>query len=311
MQSIHHHQIKSAMIKSMFSTLIVLFSLALNAQTIRLKGTIRDATTSQVIEAATLSIPDKKLFFPTNRQGAFNFSDAQIAQADIIYISCVGYETKKMSISELEKEAGVELQPLVVQLQEVIVGVTEIKVGSKARHYDLTGSIMPTMDVALFMKGATGKKGIIKSVGFFLTDGTNGNIHGDVTAPFRVRLFEVNKEGMPGKELTKDIIIASANTKDEWFDINLAHLNIKNPKKGFFVSFSLLTSTYYQLRQGYLPQENLSNSADFATPRIGVTKGEFSEKLSYSRNPDWFKGEWKIDQKANFMIRATITAGGN
>jgi hypothetical protein len=303
---------KTAMIKSTLHTILFLiFSLALNAQTIRLKGTIKDATTKQSIEAATLSIPDKKLFFPTNKQGAFNFSDAQITTADIIHISCIGYQTKKMSIPQLEKGGDVELQPLVVQLQEVIVGATEIRVGSKAKHYDLTGSIMPAMDAAMFMKSAAGKKGVIKSVGFFLTDGTHGNIHGDVTAPFRVRLFGVDSEGKPGKELTKEIIIAAASTNEQWFDINLAHLQIKNPRKGFFVSFSLLTTTYYQLRQGYLPQENLSNSADFATPRIGVTKREFSEHFSYTRNMDWYNGKWQEDQKSNFMIRATITPAAN
>lgn len=295
------------MIKLSVSTVLLFFlSIALNAQTIRLKGTVKDATTKQLIGAATLSIPDKKLFFPTNGQGYFNVSDVKIVTADIVHISCIGYQTKKISVSQLEKEADVELHPQVVQLSEVSVGITEIKVGSKAKYYDVTGSIMPDMDAALFMKGSPKKKGMIKSVGFFLTDGTNGNVHGDATAPFRVRLFEVNSEGMPGKELTKEVIIVNADTSDQWFDVNLTHLHIKNPSKGFFVSFSLLTTTYYQLRQGYLPQENLSNSADFATPRIGVTKIQDAERLSYSRNLDWYKGEWREDQKINFMIRASI-----
>ncbi|RZK39841.1 MAG: carboxypeptidase-like regulatory domain-containing protein [Pedobacter sp.] len=290
---------------TLYTTLFLFFPFFIYSQTIR--GTVSDAQTKQAIDGATLSIPSKQLFFPTDTHGRFNLSAPQITHSDIVHISCIGYQTKKESVAQLLKQMNIELQPLVMQLKEVRIGLSEIEVGSKASNYDITGSIMPSMDAVLFMKGASGKKGIIKSVGFFVTDGTHGNLNGDVTSPFRVRLFDVDGDGMPGRELTKDIIVVAAKTNNQWFDIDLAHLQIKNPKRGFFVSFSLLTSDYYRLRLGYLPQENLSNSSDFATPRIGITKSEFKEKLSYTRNLDWYGGKWRLDPKTNFMIRSTIS----
>jgi len=177
------------------------------------------------------------------------------------------------------------------------------------------------------MEGSKNVKGIIKTVGFFLTNGHGMFKGGDVTTPFRIRLFDVDSNGMPGKEITKDSIIVSAKKEWAWFDADISAWHIPTPDSGFFVSFSLLDHNHYKCiykntftkqfsgeydtyGQWLSPEE--SADAIFNNPRICLTSNEFKKSRSYfyGYSAENNRLHWIIlYNNQSYMIRAAIAPG--
>jgi len=214
---------------------LLLFAIQTRAQPIHLQGSIVDSQTGKPIPSATLSVAAKNFFYPADDSGKFSIDDQKFDKADTLSISCIGYQTQKMLVEDIVQNAFVKLSPAMMMLNEVKVGYKLIKVGSRMKSGFGKASILPGMQLAMFMEGSDNHNGMIKSVGYFLSNG--GNLlykgHGDATSPFRVRVFAVDTNGTPGKELTKDIIIASAKKNNEWFDVDYQHIKLKAPKMAF------------------------------------------------------------------------------
>jgi len=137
----------------------------------------------------------------------------------------------------------------------------------------------------------------------------SNNSGGDVTAPFRIKLYAIDTSGAPGEEITKDIIIVSAKKNNAWFDVDISAYCIEDPDSGFFVSFCLLDTGYYKAKKGYDYQYNhmIWSSAYIATPRLGTTEHEFKESQCYVGGSGYWGWQWNKEPfNDSYMIRATI-----
>ncbi len=286
-----------------------LFTIQIQAQSTHLQGSIVDAQTDKPIPSATLSVASKNFFYPTDDSGKFTIDENKLNGADTLSVSCIGYQTQKFLVKDIAANAIVKLSPATMMLSEVKVGFKLIKVGSRVRSGFGKASLLPGMQLAMFMEGSNNHSGTIKSVGYYLSNGSNilYKGHGDATAPFRVRIFAVDTNGTPGKELTKDIIIASAKKNNEWFDVDLSAYQIESPESGFFVAFALLDESYYKINTHYkAPRGVLGSSEEIQTPHIAFTQHEFKESQSYTGTP-LAKIKWHKDSfNDSYMIRATI-----
>ncbi|MGZ3753910.1 MAG: carboxypeptidase-like regulatory domain-containing protein [Mucilaginibacter sp.] len=294
--------------------LILLFNIAIaNAQQLHLTGSVIDSITNKPIANATIGLVNKNLFYPADDAGKFDISGANLTPTDSVGFSCIGYQTKKFTISGLHVDEVIKLKPLVIALNEVKVGYKSpqlIKVGSTRNSAFATESLLPRMLQAMYMPGSAKIEGTIKSVGFYLS---NGSIlapgKGDATAPFRIRLFEADANGVPGRELTSDVIIVAAKKSGRWFDVDISGYKIANPANGFFVAFSLLNADYYKDQNAQKNHSGYSvSSAYIQTPRLGATSNEFKESLSYKGNDHITNISWHRDNylKYNYLIRAVV-----
>jgi len=315
-------------IKALF---IFMLSLSLvQAQQIHLQGMVTDAQTGQPVSAATVSIAAKRLFFPADSTGRFNVINIDLVKSDSVAFSCIGYQTVRMLISEVDSNAVIKLAPQVNMLGEVKVGIADpvyIKVGSKVKSSKLSVSQHVGEDKATFMEGSKNVKGIIHTVGFYLSNGHESLKGGDVTAPFRIRLFKVDSMGKPGKEITSDIIITSAKKDDAWFDFDISSYHIHNPDGGFFVAFSLLSIKYYKLKPGARTTDEhgkkyetididgihhdlgTENAADVIAPRLGVRDFTLARPRSFHSVETLQNMRWHWEPEYNnweYLIRATI-----
>jgi hypothetical protein len=293
-----------------------------HAQQIHLQGSVADAKTNQPIAAATISIQSKNFFYPADNEGKFNITTNKLTGTDSVGFSCIGYQTKKIKVGDIPSNIVIKLSPMVNMLQEVKVGINApalIKVGSKEKGGGEWSAYLTGLDLAAFMEGSQHAKGVIQTVGFYLNSGRGDKLKGgDVTVPFRVKLFEVDTNGIPGKEITKDIIIVSAKKVGAWFDVDISAYQIQNPDSGFFAAFSLLTNEYYKLKKGAATADEplahnglgASNLADFNIPRLGITLREYKTPRSYfsvensASNKNW---HWeKTYSNHSYLIRASI-----
>src|ERR1700744_5852866 len=95
----------------------LIFILLLNtsvtkAQPIHLQGSIVDAKTNQPIAAATISIIEKKLFYPADNAGKFEIISNELANTDSVGFSCIGYQTQKVKAGDMHKDFTIKLSPM-------------------------------------------------------------------------------------------------------------------------------------------------------------------------------------------------------
>ncbi|MFI5163045.1 MAG: hypothetical protein ACHQHN_17320 [Sphingobacteriales bacterium] len=270
--------------------LLMNISLAYGQET-HLFGYVRDAQTGLPVGEATISIPTKNLFYPTSSEGAFNIKDDKISGTDSLAISCIGYQTFRITAEDMPPNDTVKLVTLVKVLREVKIGLFQC--GSRVKSQNMWAAYNPLNEHAMFMFGSKNIQGSIQSIGFYLGNASNG----DALAPFRVRIYGVNDDGTPGKELTENLIITSAKKNNAWFDVDISAYDIQNPPNGFFVAFCLIDAEHYQA----------SNGAKLLTPRLGMTESEFKSSLSFRGQYKYKKIEWHQEPfDYNYMIRASI-----
>lgn len=258
-------------------------------------GHIVDAQTGAAIGEVNLSIPEKGIFYPSNKDGGFLVIDKAISKADSVNFSCIGYQTRKIKVGDIGQDAIIKLAPMVKVLKEVKIGLVEL--GSRRSQEEMWTAYSPLQEEAMYMPNSKNLKGTIQSVGFFLSNGLDG----DVTTPFRIKIYEAGSDTMPTRELTKDIIVAVAHKSNAWFDVDISAYGIEVPKNGFFVTFCLFDAEHY----GTSTKPGIGTNV--ITPRLGVTQYEFSHHLSYywqKRHKKWY---WERELFTNnYMIRAAV-----
>jgi hypothetical protein len=299
--------------------LLLLSTTLLHAQQINLKGTVIDARSNLPVAATTISIINKNIFCPADDEGKFSITNKGLANTDTVSFSCVGYQTLKMPVSDVLLSSIIKLNPVVNKLREVRVGykpAKPVKVGSEEKSSSSWISYLPNMEQAMFMEGSANATGIIKSVGFYL--GNGGSILmkgiGDVTAPFRIRLYGIKDDGTPGKELLGDVIVVSAKKNNAWFDVDISGYRVEAPEGGFFVTYSLLNPSFYEINRSYKNPDGVRfGSLNILTPHLGYTTRGFKEKQAfnhgYKKRADGIIDHvWHINDNAKYayMIRATV-----
>ena len=319
--------------------LISLINISLvHAQQIHLQGRIVDAQSNLPVAAATISFSAKRLVYFADNEGKFDITSGKVTGTDSVSFSCVGYKTKKVLAADISPNGITLLWPHINILREVQIGTntsTLMKVGSKEKESKYSAITSPGGDMAAFMEGSKDIKGTIQTVGFFLSNGHDIYKGGNVTAPFRIKLFAVDTNGKPGMEMTKDTIIVSAQKNNEWFDVDLSAYHIANPDSGFFVTFSLLNIEHYKLKKGVKttdeygrPYETIDDlgvhhnlgaesRSDIITPRLGATLigkskpgSYFStttlQDMSWHWEPARANLSYRIYGDLSYLIRATI-----
>jgi hypothetical protein len=206
-----------------------------------LKGEIKDFKTGEYLPYATIEIFNLKTGTITDKDGKFNFNITPInLNHDTICFSYVGYETKKMSIDDFIQSSGIiELNDKPVVLGEItvipkkysiIIAGIKNKEPLSPQYANLFGA-----NKGNFIENKQKKKGWIKSVSYY--------IHSDgyPTTPFRVRVYDIDENKKPGKDiLNKNVVVSASNPG--WFTVELSEYNIPFPSEGVFVMMEWINS---------------------------------------------------------------------
>lgn len=284
-----------------------------------IRGTIFNEKTGEPIAFATLQLENKPKGVVADNEGFFEikFNEIELASNNIV-VSSIGFEKKIMEPDSLinKPEIIILLKERTVLLDDVTVSTIrptkkEKKWGNTSRwnkgslYLDTHGQ-----QIALFVDNKKEEKGYIKNVSYFLSK------DGNVEAPFRVRIMEVDtlNNDAPGKDLISDILVVQPpEDSDGWYDVDLTEYNIKIPEEGFFLGL-----------QGIYPNdfssfENNSELVDkLPTPPkkqyiprsihygqgIGHSGKKGVETWHYSLSHEWFQME-----KNNYNVKITTLVG--
>ena len=103
----------------------VLFSIAANAQSVNLSGTVRNATNKEGVVAVTVAVKGSSLATFTNPNGEFSLKVPKLPVV-LIFTSTGGYDAQEVTVSDAAQPVSVDLKVNSVMGQEVIVAANRV-----------------------------------------------------------------------------------------------------------------------------------------------------------------------------------------
>jgi len=216
------------------SYLLLLFTSSLFSQ---IKGKVLNNQTQKGIPYVNIWIENENIGTTSNEQGEFILKPNQTSK-NIIF-SAIGYETKKISLKDFNKQ--VTLKPVVTELNEVTIiskkETKELSIDKFKKHkinssYACSG--IPWMVAKFFpYKKKYEDTPFLQSLTFL----TRSKIK---NSKFNIRLLSIGSDGKPYKYLYDKNIYGVAKKGKKYTKIDVSKLNIPFPKEGFFVAVEWL-----------------------------------------------------------------------
>ncbi len=284
-------------------------------------GTICDEKTGDPISYAILQIKGKPKGVVADHKGFFELMLTDLELADSLMASCLGYERRTFTSDSLlsKSEITIYLKEKAINMDSITVTAERTSRRNKTktlgnRGWFTTGSIyLDThgQQIALYMENKKQLEGYIRKVSYHLSNS------GNVEAPFRVRIFEVDTlTHAPGKDLLSEIlVIQPPQGTDGWFDVDLSEYEIAVPPNGFFVGIQGIFPndySYYSSDSEFTDTaRRRSKTNDDFTPksvhygqRINYSGKGGSKTWHYSLSHQWFQME-----RDNYSVKISAEIG--
>lgn len=271
-------------------------------------GYVVESNTQEPIPYVSLSLPDGQTGIIADHEGFFELTLDYTDSYDSLIVSCMGYFRDTIWVKPEGSEGlFVQLDVRTYELPEAVVRpneYTSVKLGNKKDNS--TGSIyLDThgQQAALYIQNKRGVDGAMKSVEFFLSK------KGNVKAPFRIRVYNVDSLGKPGEDLIQDVIIVKPQVSNGWYRVDISHEEIVFPPQGIFIAMEGVFPDdydYYMGDAGFVDLKNMGKAKERLLAygqRLGYNRKEGKNTWHYSMSKVWFQ----LEKKAfGVMMAATI-----
>jgi hypothetical protein len=275
----------------MFFIAVILFSLtSFNCYSQQIKGIVIDENTGEKLVYVHIGVEDRNVGTISDDQGEFQIELEKIDNNEKILFSSIGYETKVLIKSSIEKDKLViKLKPTIYELEEVIVTTTKNKSENKRiklGRYKLTKTTTGQSGIDKF--GFGGEWGIqIKYTGIkYYLEEVNFHTKFNTVDSVLYRINVYNAEGGLPTKLNMTQFVKSYK-KDKWIKANfLSHdLLIEDD---IIVTFELVRIWYSKKGDNYLFYTHGKN---------------YKEGMSYSKNSSFDK--WKVNERPPIAMYIT------
>lgn len=266
-----------------FVLLLLLVSSCIYSQ---IKGIVLDEN-NKPIPYVNIWIENENLGTTSEENGSFSIAVKD--QNKVLIFSALGFETKKVAVSDAEK---VCMKEIAFQLDEVVISksrsTVEIEIGGSKNisHTHLSGGVPWIYAKRFNYSNDFSKTPFIKNTIIF----TKSEIK---NATFKLRIFEVNKEGAPGLDLlNEDIIVIVKKGKGE-NKTDLTKYNLVLPQNGIFIAFEWMIIESNKIKFNY-KEKNSNKNREYITfaPSIVCNPVELENTFEY------IGGKW-IQRKKN------------
>lgn len=253
-----------------------------------LQGTVKDAASGAPLPYVNIGVWNKNIGTISHDDGSFQIDVSDAAEDDALTFSMMGYESKKISISDVKRNGEVRLTRRTFQLREVVfedVKRKPVKIGrhmptktttghSGTREFGLGGE----WGLRVFSEG---KKYWVDGIGFH----TRFN-HLD-SILFRLRIYSIAND-LPKENLLQTETFVKSYKKDKWIvkDISSENLIIDSD---VIVTFEVVRLWF----------SNSGDNAIFFTHGEGYEKGgTYYRKVSH--------GEWTVNKRPPITMYLSV-----
>ncbi len=215
------------------------------------------------------------------------------SKIDSLFVSAIGYKNKILYREDIINRARIDisLEYSVIQLPEVIIAKyneeSVFGVEEKRETSYIKNGICTNLQGALLIKSYN-YPAQCRSLSVFIAKQSTSTI------PYRLRLYEVGNDGLPGNDLLTESLIVNSYNTNAWNTYELDSTIVQLPKNGFFVAIEWLC---IDLKSDNGLCIGLSSKKD--------------ESLTYYKygNVGWIQLRYKTSiSKDNLMIKATIAS---
>ena len=243
---------------------------------------ICDQHSSTPIPYATINLFNANKYFDSDEKGKFSVSDKT---NDSMFISSIGFKSGRFLISDYQNNDTLFLKKDVVLLEEIRLSKhISSKFGTvdiKHQRSIVGGTSLSRREVATLIEIPTNisyyriSKIFIKSKNF-----NKGN-------PVRLHIYDVNENGLPGKELLqKEVFITNATVKNNIITIDVRDQAIFLENSNFFAGIQWISSHKIQTYNG---------------PELFETN-KIKKILTYRRQLDIKSNAWFIETKKTNLL---------
>lgn len=217
------------------------------SQTKRAKGFVFDEVTNQPIPYVNISIIESNNGTSSDENGSF---ELEIKTDDInkkALLSSLGYENLIISVAELIYSKKLYLKVKIETLNEVllfdkfeekILKVNELEEGDLCSGF-ATNEQKPWMLALHFpYKEIYNETNFLKAVKFYFGNKKNKK------SKFRLRVFSVNNEGLPGEDLLTENVIIDLEKHQKIAEVDISKFNLVIPDNGIYVAYEWLYIPY-------------------------------------------------------------------
>ena len=293
----------------LFSILLTITSNLLPAQSTLFKGIILDKTNSAIIPYATLEVKNKGKGVATNESGVFELSyTLDSLKTDTLLFKALGYEDKEIAVKDWSFAiTAIKLSPVIFNLNPIVVKPNSLKI-KKGMNLVIGKERQPSFgltvgsQVAVYMDNKEGITGIIESASFYMVKRNS-----KYKAPFRIRIYSADENGLPKKDLTTQNIIIQATQKNAWLKVDLSPYQISVPANGYFIALEWI---YTKDKYYYRTKINKNKYVTCYGQALGLTIKSDKAPITYLGS---LGTGWRICDKDNFgspnqnaLIHSTI-----
>ncbi len=265
-----------------------------------ISGLIIQDSTYKPIPYVAVSLIGKPVGTVADHEGYFELQVPwSVDGKDTLVISSMGYKRDTILISAANTEVlTIKLKEKVYPMQPVVVSPKKYEAIELGNTKDRSsGSLyMDThgQQTALKIENEKQQEGILSSVKYYLAG------EGNTDAPFRVRVYNIDTNGLPGKDLVEDAVVVRPESGEGWLTVNLEELNIAVPPEGIYVAIEGVFPDEYDHYYGDsefidLRKQNDENDGPSLTygQRIGYNRKCRKNTWHFSISKVWFQLEKK------------------
>jgi hypothetical protein len=247
----------------------------------QIKGVVKDSISGEPIPYVNIWVDGENIGTTSEIDGSFVLD---VKEEKVLISSALGYEIKKSS----SKNEIILLKPKVFQLNEVVIErpkfQKEIEIGnfSKPESYHISGNL--DWSNAKYFKYETRFEDtkFVKKIKIKTRSKVNN-------AKFKIRIFSVNKEGYPEKDILSEDIIVTVKKGKRKNVIDISNFKVDFPKEGLFIVYEVLkieTNKYifqYTNEGSKKKHKEIYYAPDFESNLVD------EENTYHFRNGKWFK----------------------
>ncbi|MFV8356532.1 carboxypeptidase-like regulatory domain-containing protein [Flavobacterium sp. XS1P32] len=253
----------------------------------QIKGIVLDES-NKPIPYVNIWVENENIGTTSEENGSFSIHVED--QNKVLIFSALGFETKKVKFSEAEK---VVLKEIAFQLDEVIISksksTVEIEIGDSKNinHIYFLGGVPWIYAKRFNYSNDFSKTPFIKNTIIFTTSEIKN-------ATFKLRIFEVNKEGAPGLDLLDEDIIVAVKKGNQENKIDLTKYNLLVPQNGIFIAFEWMIIESNKIKLNY-KEKNSNKNREYITfaPSIVCNPVELENTFEY-RGGKWTQSKINI-----------------
>ena len=285
--------------------LLVLLILQVSPAFTQIESILFNKSSKEVIPYASIYIKNSKIGTSSDLEGEFSIS---MDSEDTLIISSVGLKSLEVPFQMMQDTLKMEID--IQQMSEVVVRPIREKSGWFPKK-NVLGEVRNTFFKSNVWFGSGGNPAQIARLFEYkhqytytpyikkITFATWSRVKESI---FSVKLYQVDRNGLPGKLINSKLIIGNAKKRGHKTSVNIEDQFIRFPKEGLFVAIDYINiesnRTLKDLDNGFLYNDYKYEYS----PSIGLMASENYEFYQY----DYKKGKWYISKDFRNVLECEL-----